>query len=279
MANPQIWLAPAKINLFLHILGQRADGMHELQTAFQFIDLCDQLSFDAREDGCIEQSATIPGVSDGEDLCIRAARLLQQATGVKQGVTINLNKQIPIGGGLGGASSNAATTLHALNQLWHTELTIEQLMNMGLTLGADVPVFVGGQAAWAEGVGEQLTPIKTSELWYVVVDTGVHVSTRAMFADSQLTRNSRQLTICPPEPGVLGNVFEPLVRSRYPVINNVFKWLAKYAVPFLTGTGGCVVAPFDEHESALAVQAKAPSELTVYVAKSMNISPLMEQLL
>lgn len=252
--------------------------MHELQTAFQFIDLCDQLSFDLREDGYIEQSAPIPGVSDGEDLCIRAAQLLQQTTGVKQGVTIHLNKKIPIGGGLGGASSNAATTLHALNQLWQTELTIEQLSNMALPLGADVPVFVGGQAAWAEGIGEQLTPITTAELWYVVADAGVHVSTRAMFADSQLTRNSRQLTICPPEPGVLGNVFEPLVRTRYPEINNVFKWLENYAAPFLTGTGGCVVAPFDEHESALAVQAQAPSELTVYVAKSMNISPLKVQL-
>ena len=278
MVNSSTWLAPAKINLFLHIVGQRADGMHELQTAFQFIDLCDQLSFDLRSDGLIKQSSPISGVSEEQNLCVRAAQLLQQSTDVAQGVTIHLHKKIPIGGGLGGASSNAATTLLALNQLWQTELASNQLMDLALELGADVPVFVGGKAAWAEGVGERLTAVEAKEYWYVVVDAGVHVSTRTMFAHPQLTRNNRQLTICPPEPGVLGNAFEPIVRSSYPAINDVFEWLANYGKPFLTGTGGCVVTPFEKYESALAVQAQAPPELTVYVAKGMNISPLMEQL-
>ena len=278
MASPQVWLAPAKINLFLHITGRRPDGLHNLQTVFQFIDLCDQLSFEVRKDGDILRSTAVSDVHEAEDLCIRAAQLLQRTAGISAGVNITLSKEIPIGGGLGGASSDAATTLHALNCLWDAGMNTEQLMHLGQSLGADIPIFIAGHAAWAEGIGEQLTPMELPQPWYLIADTGVHVSTREMFADSQLTRNSPQLTICPPEPGVLGNIFEPLVRRRYPEIDKVFDWLGEHSMPFLTGTGGCVVAPFEERESALAVQAQAPPEVSIYVAKGKNISPLREQL-
>lgn len=272
------WPSPAKINLFLHITGRRADGMHELQTAFQFIDLCDELTFKIKSDLAIQRQMDIPGVPRDEDLCIRAAELLQQQANIQQGATISLKKVIPMGGGLGGASSNAATTLLALNNLWQANLNIDQLAVLGEQLGADVPVFIRGHAAWAEGIGEQLTPIAMPEYWYLVVNCGIHVNTREMFADSQLTRNCPALTICPPEPGVLGNVFEPIVRSRYPEIDRVFVWLAGCAKPFLTGTGGCVLASFAGHEAALAVQANAPAGLEVFVVRSKNVSPVVDRL-
>ena len=278
MVSTQIWLAPAKINLFLHVTGRRPDGMHELQTAFQFVDLCDQLSFEVTSDSDICRSAPVSGVDEDEDLCVRAAQLLHQTAEISAGVNITLNKEIPIGGGLGGASSDAATTLHALNYLWNAGLNAEQLMRLGQSLGADIPIFIAGHAAWAEGIGELLTPMELPQKWYLIADTKIHVSTREMFADSQLTRNCPQLTICPPEPGVLGNVFEPLVRQRYPAIDKVFNWLGEHSKPFLTGTGGCVVAPFEDRESAQAVQEQAPPEVSIYVAKGKNISPLREQL-
>ena len=272
------WLAPAKINLFLRITRQRADGMHELQTAFQFVDLCDQLQFSPRQDAQIIRSTDIAGVPSEQDLCVRAGLLLQKIANVKQGVDIALMKNIPMGGGLGGASSNAATTLLVLNKMWSINANEDELAELGKQLGADVPVFVRGQAAWAEGVGEQLTPIEMEECWYLIINTGIHVSTAQMFAYSQLTRNSPQLTICPPKPGEFGNVFEPVVRAQHPKIDLVFDWLGSYSHPFLTGTGGCVVAAFADKKSAVEIQSRCPQGMTAYVAQARNTSPLKTQL-
>jgi 4-diphosphocytidyl-2-C-methyl-D-erythritol kinase len=272
------WLAPAKINLFLHITGRRDDGMHELQTAFQFVDLCDQLQFAPRQDAQILRTKDIVGISSEEDLSLRAASLLQKMAQEKQGVDITLTKYIPMGGGLGGASSDAATTLLVLNKMWSINASEEELAELGRQLGADVPVFVRGHAAWAEGVGEQLTPIEMEECWYLIINAGIHVSTGQMFAYSQLTRNSPQITICPPKPGRFGNVFEPVVRAQHPKIDSVFNWLGNYSDPFLTGTGGCVVAAFADKSSAVEIQSLCPEGMTAYVAQAKNTSPLKTQL-
>ena len=279
MKRSQVWLAPAKINLFLHITSRRDDGMHELQTAFQFVDLMDMLEFDIHpHDTTITRASHIDHVPESEDLVIRAAQLLQQWSQVSQGATIKVEKNIPMGGGLGGASSDAATTLQALNQLWGVHATVDQLTELGYKLGADVPVFIRGQSAWAEGVGEQLTPIDFEEYWYLIVDAGVHVSTREMFAHSQLTRNSPTLTICPPKPGEFGNVFEPIARAQHPEIDKIFEWLNHHGSPFLTGTGGCVVAAFTDKQSALEVKSQSPDGVVVHIAQGRNQSPLLEQL-
>lgn len=272
-----VWRAPAKINLFLRITGRRADGMHELQTAFQFIELYDELRFIPRQDQRIMRTRQSP-VPYEEDLCIKAARRLQALAGKPCGVDIDLAKQIPMGGGLGGASSDAAATLLVLNQLWGLDLSQNELVQIGYQLGADVPVFIQGEAAWAEGIGEILTPVDLHEHWYLIIDPGVHVATGEMFAHSQLTRHSPALTICPPKAGQYGNVFEPLVRLHYPKVDSAFKWLRNYAKPFLTGTGACVVACFADKHSAIEIQSLCPEGLTAYVAKGCNTSPLSAQL-
>ncbi len=252
--------------------------MHELQTAFQFVDLCDQLQFTSRQDAQVIRTTEIAGVSNDQDLCVRAALLLQSTANVKQGVEITLTKNIPMGGGLGGASSDAATTLLVLNEMWSVNASEDELADLGKQLGADVPVFIRGRAAWAEGVGEQLTAIEMEECWYLIINTGIHVSTAQMFAYSQLTRNSPQLTICPPKPGEFGNVFEPVVRAQYPKIDSVFDWLGNDSHPFLTGTGGCVVAAFADKKSAVEIQSRCPQGMTAYVAQARNISPLKTQI-
>ena len=278
MNAPTVWLAPAKINLFLHITGQRSDGMHELQTVFQFLTLSDQLHFTPLSDGRIKQASVIPSVPPEQDLCLRAAHLLRDQGGLTVGVEIALEKNIPIGGGLGGASSDAATTLHALNQLWDLAASEDDLAALGMQLGADVPIFVRGLAAWAEGVGEKITPLTLPQPWYAVVDTGVHVSSAEMFVNSQLTRNCPRLTMCPPQVGTHANVFEPLVRKRYAQVDRVFDWLASFGTPFLTGTGGCVVVACESEQDALAIQAQAIYDVRVLIAKGRNISPLHQQL-
>ncbi len=272
------WLAPAKINLFLHITGRRDDGLHELQTAFQFVDLCDQLQFAPRQDAQIIRTIDIAGISSEEDLSLRAASLLQKVAQERQGVDITLTKYIPMGGGLGGASSDAATTLLVLNKMWSINASEDELAELGRQLGADIPVFVRGHAAWAEGVGEQLTPMEMEECWYLIINAGIHVSTGQMFAYSQLTRNSPQITICPPKPGRFGNVFEPVVRAQHPKIDSVFDWLGNYSDPFLTGTGGCVIAAFADKSSAVEIQSRCPEGMTAYVAQARNTSPLKTQL-
>ncbi len=279
MNKTRVWQAPAKINLFLRITSRRPDGMHELQTAFQFVDLVDELQFDIRQhDAKITRSRDIDNVGESEDLTIRAALLLQKMAQVSCGVNISVNKSIPIGGGLGGASSDAATTLHALNHLWEINASIDELAELGQSLGADIPVFVRGRSAWAEGIGEQLTPVELEECWYLIADSGIHVSTREMFTHSQLTRNCPQLTICPPKPGEFGNVFESIVRARHPEIDKIFEWLNRHSSPFLTGTGGCVVAAFTDKDSALEVQSQSPDGVAVHIAYGRNQSPLVEQL-
>lgn len=280
MSDTPYWLAPAKINLFLRITGQRADGMHTLQTAFQFVDLVDQLNFKIRSDRQINRLQGVDDIPASQDLCVRAAKALQQHVSHDCGVDITLIKRIPMGAGLGGASSDAATTLKVLNKLWQVGLDDAQLSAIGLSLGADVPVFIGGQAAWAEGVGEELTVLENlPEYHYLVVDPAINVSTAQMFADSQLTRNCHTLTICPPKPGAFGNVFEPIARAKHAKIDEIFTCLAPHCRPFLTGSGGCVVAAFNDHASALAGQTNCPDGVSSYIVKSLNISPLNAQLL
>ena len=207
---------------------------------------------------------------------VRAAGLLQSMYTVKQGVRITLHKKIPIGGGLGGASSNAATTLVALNKIWQLNLSCAQLRALAVGLGADVPVFIHAHAAWAEGIGEQLTTIELPQYWYLVVNPFVQVSTAKLFADPQLTRDHPQIKICAPEPGQLGNAFEPLVRKRFPPVDAAFRWLEQHSKPFLTGTGACVVAAFDQRAQAQALADQCPQQFEPHVARGYNQSQLAQ---
>lgn len=269
------WPAPAKLNLFLHITGRRADGYHLLQTIFQFIDFKDQLYFALRDDAAIRRLTDVPGVPAERDLVVRAARALQQAAGVARGVDIRLDKRLPMGGGLGGGSSDAATTLVALNHLWRIDWPVDRLAAIGLTLGADVPVFVRGRAAWAEGVGEALEPVVIPEPWYLILVPAVHVNTGAVFAAPELTRDMHPITIRDFLAGKTRNVFEPVVKSRYPEVAAALEWLArKGAAPRLTGTGACVFAAFDTAAQAQAVAACLPPNWHGVVARGLNTSPL-----
>ncbi|MBI3775616.1 MAG: 4-(cytidine 5'-diphospho)-2-C-methyl-D-erythritol kinase [Gammaproteobacteria bacterium] len=272
------WLAPAKLNLFLHIVGRRADGYHLLQTAFQFVNLCDTLSFDITRDGRIERTRDIPKVAPETDLTLRAALLLQQATGTSLGARITCEKKIPLGGGLGGGSSDAATTLIALNQLWNTGLPVDQLAQLGVRLGADVPVFVHGHAAWAEGVGEILTPINPPEPWYVVIHPPCHVSTAEIFNLPELTRNTSPIKIRDFFAGSGRNDCESTVRTRYPAVAAALDWLGKFSTARMTGTGACVFAAFPTEARAREIAMLTPPEWRVFVAEGLNRSPLRAQL-
>jgi 4-diphosphocytidyl-2-C-methyl-D-erythritol kinase len=278
LARRFVWPAPAKLNLFLHITGRRPDGYHELQTVFQFLDYGDELRFAPREDGVVRRLGEVAGVAPEQDLVVRAARLLQTATRCTRGADIHLTKRLPLGGGLGGGSSDAATTLTALNQLWGLGLDDEALAALGLQLGADVPVFVRGHAAWAEGVGERLTPVDLPEPWYVVLAPPVAVSTAALFADPQLTRHARPLRIRDFFVGAGTNVFEPLVRRQYPEIDAALRWLSGYSPARLTGTGACVFAAFETEGAARAVAADVAGRWGVIVAAGRNRSPLRDAL-
>ncbi len=268
------WPAPAKLNRMLRIVGRRADGYHLLQTVFQFLDYGDWLWFEPRTDRSLVRAYEIPGVPMDTDLSMRAARLLQKVTGVSQGVTLHMLKRLPLGGGLGGGSSDAATTLIALNQQWQTGLTLTELAALGLTLGADVPVFVHGQAAWAEGVGEQLTPIDLDEPWFVVLVPACQVATGAVFNDPELTRNSVPITIADFIMGAGGNDCEAVVYRRYPKVAAAAAWLAQYGPARLTGTGACVFAAFGDNASAEQVLAQLPSGWIGLIARGCNRSPL-----
>lgn len=280
------WPAPAKVNLFLHIIGRRTDGYHVLQTAFQFLDVGDDLYFSIRTDGKIVRCYELGGVSESEDIILRAARLLQRMTGTQLGVDIGLDKRLPMGGGLGGGSSDAATTLHALNRIWNCCLSLEQLEKLGLQLGADVPVFVRGLACWAEGVGEQLSPITPDEVWYVMIRPPVAVSTAEIFAASELTRNSQPITIRDLLEGKTRNDCEPVVRVRYPQVDNALKWLSTHTQARMSGTGSCVFGAFKQKKSAENVleqfnqqQKNGATFLGQgFVAKGLNQSPLLERL-
>ncbi|TVR64628.1 MAG: 4-(cytidine 5'-diphospho)-2-C-methyl-D-erythritol kinase [Candidatus Competibacteraceae bacterium] len=272
--DPAAWPAPAKLNLMLRIVGRRPDGYHRLQTVFQFLDHGDGLWVTPRADGVIHRTGEVPGVAADDDLIVRAARLLQQTTGTRQGATIRIVKRLPLGGGLGGGSSDAATTLVALNHEWRTGLTLAELAELGLRLGADVPVFVRGCAAWAEGVGEQLTPVELDEPWFVVVTPACQVATGAVFGDPDLTRNSPPITIADFLTGTGGNNCEAVVYRRYPDVAAAAAWLAQHGRARLTGTGASVFAAFPSATRAEQVLAQRPSEWSGFVACGRNRSPL-----
>jgi 4-diphosphocytidyl-2-C-methyl-D-erythritol kinase len=270
--NPMIkknhYLAPAKLNLFLHITSRRADGYHNLQTIFQFLDFCDDLYFNVRPDGCLSCQSSVP-----QDIVLRAARLLKQYSGTSLGADIQVEKKIPIGGGLGGGSSDAATTLLALNQHWQLQLSSDTLAHLGLSLGADVPVFVHGHAAWAEGIGELLKPIELDEPWYLVIHPGCHVSTAEIFSTKDLTRDAKSITIRDFIAGQSRNVCENVVRRRYPQVGQALDWLSQYSPARLTGTGACLFARFESRAQAHAVLAQLPAVWNGFVARGKNISP------
>jgi 4-diphosphocytidyl-2-C-methyl-D-erythritol kinase len=277
-----VWPAPAKLNLFLHILGRRPDGYHELQTCFQFIDLCDEITIEVRTDGLIRRAVEIPGLPAEVDLCIRAAKALQAATGSRLGADISLAKKIPVGGGLGGGSSDAATCLLALNHLWGVHWPKEKLAALGLKLGADVPVFVHGRVAWGEGVGERLTPLypplAPAEANYLILKPNVFVSTAAVFQDPELTRNSAPITI----HGFLAsggrNDCLGVVRRRYPEVAHALDWLSVFGSARLTGTGACVFLACENKDLAQEIMCKVPPEFEGFLARGLNDSPLLEGL-
>ncbi|MCA1797943.1 MAG: 4-(cytidine 5'-diphospho)-2-C-methyl-D-erythritol kinase [Xanthomonadaceae bacterium] len=267
-------LAPAKLNLFLHVTGRRDDGYHDLQTVFQFVDLCDLLRFTPRDDDRIERVGGLPDVAPADDLAVRAAFALREAAGNSRGMTIEVRKSIPAGGGLGGGSSDAATTLVTLNRMWGLGWSVGRLAALGLTLGADVPVFVHGYAAWAEGVGDRLVPIELPEPWYLLVDPGISVPTDAVFQAPELTRDSPRLTISDFVSGGGRNDFEPVVRARYPEVAAALDWLAGHGGGRLTGTGGCVFGTFTARDSAEAAYDALPDGWRGVVARGLNRSPL-----
>lgn len=271
---PREWPAPAKLNLFLHIVGRRPDGYHLLQTAFQFLDYGDRLRFTLRHDGTIRRITSLEGVPEDRDLTVRAAALLKQTGNAVQGVDIAVEKRLPLGAGLGGGSSDAATVLVALNRLWGLNLPRERLAELGLRLGADVPVFVHGQAAWAEGVGERLTPLALPEPWYLVVVPPCHVATAEIFAAPELTRNAPPLKIAAFLSGAGTNLCEPVVRRRYPEVGEVLDWLGRYGPARMSGTGAAVFAAFPAEAEARTVLAQIPAGWRAWVARGMNVSPL-----
>lgn len=269
------WPAPAKINLFLHVTGRRPDGYHLLQTVFQFLDRGDTLRYTLTDDGRITRARPLPGVTEEADLTLRAARLLQQHGKTTRGVVIDLEKHIPAGGGLGGGSSDAATTLLALNDLWDVHLSLPDLASLGLQLGADIPVFLHGRAAWAEGVGEVLTPIELDEPWYVVLSPKVTVSTHAVFSDPELTHHSPPITIRDFHEGLgLRNDLESLVRRRYPEVDQALCWLGRYGAARMTGSGGCVFLKVADAAAGQRILDEAPETLPGFVVRGMNLHPL-----
>ncbi|WKE64603.1 4-(cytidine 5'-diphospho)-2-C-methyl-D-erythritol kinase [Gallaecimonas kandeliae] len=270
--------APAKLNLFLFITGRRPDGYHELQTLFQFLDFGDELHFSPRADGQICLESKLEGVAAEDNLIVRAARLLQEKTGCPLGADISVDKRLPMGGGLGGGSSDAATALVGLNHLWGTGVSLEQLAQWGLALGADVPIFVRGRAAYAEGVGEIFTDAAPPESWYLVVRPPVSVNTGLVFQSPDLKRDSPKRLITAIEPTEWANDCEAAVFKHYPVIEKVFSWLLEYAPARMTGTGCCVFARFDSQVAATATQALLPPHWQGFVAKGVNRSPLHERL-
>ena len=281
------YAAPAKLNLMLRVVGRRADGYHLLQTVFRFIDFGDSLRFRVRDDGVIARVSEVAGVPPDSDLCVRAARLLQQVTGTALGADIHLEKRLPMGGGLGGGSSDAATTLLALNQLWKTALSRAQLIDLSVKLGADVPVFVFGQNALGEGIGEQLQALDLPPAWYVVLCPPVAVPTASVFAHPDLKRDSKKVTIqgfsgsvadrsdCPDWlVANAGNDLQALVVKLYPEVARYLAWLSRHGSAMMTGSGACVFAPFDSEAEAKRVLARLPVEMHGFVAQGLSNHPL-----
>ena len=276
------WPAPAKLNLFLHIVGRRPDGYHELQTCFQFVDLCDEITIQVRADGRIRRVVALADVAEDADLCVRAARALQAAAGCPLGADIGVLKRIPMGGGLGGGSSDAATCLVALNHLWQLHWSVDDLAALGLKLGADVPVFVRGRAAWAEGIGERLTPLYAPlaplEANYLILKPNIGVGTAQVFQDPELTRNSAPITI----HGFLAsggrNDCLGVVRRRYPEVARVLDWLSDFGPARLTGTGACVFVACETMDRGREILRKLPPAIDAFLARGLNDSPLLERL-
>jgi 4-diphosphocytidyl-2-C-methyl-D-erythritol kinase len=278
LGSPAAWPAPAKLNLCLHIVGRRADGYHLLQTAMQFIDLCDELRFHERPAGTIERIAGPSEIPADADLVIRAARLLAAHVGGAHGVGIELYKHIPVQGGLGGGSSDAATVLVALNELWGLGLPVDEIAGLGLRLGADVPLFVRGHAAWAEGIGEQLTACEFPEARYFVLEPQAAVSTAEIFQAPELTRNSPLTTIRAFRAAGGRNDCTPSVRGRYPEIAEALDWLGEFGDARLTGTGACVFAALSDESLAEAISARLPARWRGFVVRGLNRSPLLARL-
>jgi 4-diphosphocytidyl-2-C-methyl-D-erythritol kinase len=274
------WPAPAKLNLCLRIVGRRADGYHRLQTVFRLLDWGDTIRLRPRADGIVARHGnSAPGVDADDDLTVRAARLLQREAKIAKGVDIVVEKRIPVGGGFGGGSSDAATVLRALDRLWGLDLGLERLAALGLQLGADVPVFVLGRNAWAEEVGERLTPLDLPPACYVLADPGVHVATAELFQSAELTRNAAPATISGFVSGAcLGNAFEPVLRRREPAVEAVFAALAQVGSPRLTGTGSGCFVEFPDRESAGAALARLPIGLKAWMVQGAAHSPLLDAL-
>jgi len=280
--GPLTWLpAPAKLNLFLHVTGRRADGYHELQTLFQLIDLSDRIGIEARADGRIEREGGLPGLPPEQDLVVRAALALQRRTGIALGADLTVIKHIPAGGGLGGGSSDAATTLLGLNHLWRAGLPLDELAEIGLSLGADVPLFVRGASAWGEGRGEQLEPVSLPTRWFLVIHPGISVSTAEIFQAPELTRNSSLITIRAFAEGQTRNVCQPIVRARHAEVAAALDWLdAQTEVrqargsARLTGTGACIFFGFEHEQNARQLAQRVPEGWSSFVARGLDRSPL-----
>ena len=274
----QSWPAPAKLNLFLHITGRRPDGYHDLQTLFQILDWGDELRFNINNSGQISRSCNIEGISETEDICVRAARLLQARFDVQQGVHIDLIKRIPMGAGLGGGSSDAATVLFALNQLWSLGLTRQQLADLGLELGADVPIFVHGRSALGEGRGEKLQAVTLGQRFYVLVFPEISISTAEVFRHSQLKRDSKLIDMSQAslEPG--RNDCEPVVLKMYPELKKIMQDLSSWGQPHMSGTGSTIFLPFDDKKTAISAASELKCRYNVRPVGGVDQSPLLDNL-
>lgn len=270
--------APAKLNLFLHVTGRRPDGYHLLQSAFRMIDLADRLSFTLREDGLIRRANDVPGVPAETDLVVRAARLLREATATPLGADIAVCKHIPMGGGLGGGSSDAATTLIALNHLWGTQLRRPELAQLGLRLGADVPFFIHGRTAFVEGIGEHMQTLTLTPSCYVVLSPGVEIPTREIFQSEDLTRNSEPIKISDFVGGTTRNDLQAVACKLYPAVLHAIEWLSSYAPARMTGSGSCIFAEFDSISAADDVARRCPAPWMAWVAGSVDKHPLHDWL-
>jgi 4-diphosphocytidyl-2-C-methyl-D-erythritol kinase len=270
--------APAKLNLFLHVVGRRPDGYHLLQSAFRLIERCDWLRFTPRTDAEVRRARALPGIAEDEDLAVRAALLLQAEGGSNRGVDIDIEKNIPVGGGLGGGSSDCATTLAVLNRLWELDLPREKLAAMALTLGADVPFFLFGGNAFAEGIGERLTPLVLPQAWYVVLVPPVAVATHSIFSAPELTRNSKTLKISGFSAGFGRNDLEPVVCRRHAEVAAHLEWLRQFGDARMSGSGACVFVEFAAEREARAVLSRMPAEMRGFAVRGLDRHPLAELL-
>ena len=266
--------APAKLNLFLHVVGRRADGYHLLQTAFRLIERCDWLRFSPRSDEEVKLFRPLPGIAEADELAVRGARLLKEAVGSKQGVDIEIEQTIPIGGGLGGGSSDCATALAVLNRLWSLNLPQERLASLALSLGADVPFFLCGGNAFAEGIGERLAPLELPRAWYVVLTPAVSVSTRAIFAEPELTRNSKTIKMSGFSAGFGRNDLEPVVCRRHAEVAEYLQWLKQFGDARMSGSGACMFAEFATEREARSVLSRMPAEMRGFAARGLDRHPL-----